>query len=177
MYEVPNTPGVPNSWPECYEMGIVIHRERNAKIIECIRDAKKPVLVFVQRIGHGELLADMAKDAGMTVPFLCGNDPSSVRMRTIKQLQTGKADSVIANVIWDEGVNIPAIRTLVLAGGGKSQIKTLQRLGRGLRLDEGKDTVEVIDFFDRSTRWLRQHSAAREKVWKSQGFVIKKKSI
>lgn len=177
MFRIPAHDSIPNSWPECYETGVMLDNRRNGKIIDCIKTYPRPILILVQRTGHGEILSDMAAKQGLKVPFVCGADNSTIRIKRIASLVDKKCDAVIASTIWDEGVDIPEIKTLILAGGGKSPVKSLQRLGRGLRLSEGKDHVEIIDFLDMSTRWLRSHSRAREKVWKSEGFKVGVKDI
>ena len=48
----------------------------------------------------------------------------------------------------------------------------LQRIGRGLRLDTGKEEVIVVDFMDEHSRTLKNHSNARIKVWKEEGFTV-----
>lgn len=172
MYNMPKDEGVPNCWPDCYDVGVVTHRERNAKVVNAIKQGVGPTLVLVQRIGHGKLLTKLAKDAGLNIKFIDGSTPIKERLKVKKDFAAGKFDAVIANRIWSEGIDIPEIRTLILAGGGKSAVKGLQEMGRGLRLDVGKQTVQVVDFYDRSTRWLREHSRQRANLWKSQGFHI-----
>ena len=56
-------------------------------------------------------------------------------------LKSGKIQCVIATVSWVEGVDIPNLTCVINAGGGKSEIQTLQKIGRGLRKTETKDTV------------------------------------
>jgi superfamily II DNA or RNA helicase len=172
VYKVPKHDGVPDNWPACYDVGIIANEKRNRKVVECVQGLGGPALVLVQRESHGKILELMFKERGMDVPFVYGKHDSDVRKESISLLKQGIIPAVIASTIWDEGVDIPELRTLVLAGGGKSLIKQLQRLGRGLRLSEGKNVVEVIDFYDKSRRWLKQHSDVRCKLWKEEGFKI-----
>lgn len=172
MYEVPKTDGVPNSWPDCYESGIVLNRRRNKQIIESIRSEPGPILVLVKSLAHGELLSELAIKEGLDVPFVQGKSTGDERAGHLARFRNGEYRAIIASSIWDTGVDIPEIKTLILAAGGKGKIKNLQSLGRGLRLSEGKDQVRVIDFFDKSTRWLRNHSKARKAIWESEGFTV-----
>ena len=172
MYDVPPSEGVSNSWPECYDDAIVLNSTRNKKVIDSIKNKPKPVLVLVQKVGHGELLEKMATSAGLDVTFLSGKDHSDIRKKAKELLQTGHIDAILATSVWDEGIDIPEVRTVILAGGGKSPIKNLQRIGRGLRLSSGKNEIELVDFLDRGTRWLSAHSRERMKLWKSQGFAV-----
>ena len=77
----------------------------------------------------------------------------------------------IATPIFDEGIDVPAIDVVVLAGAGKSHIKLLQRIGRGLRKKEGEDNTLVIhDFIDDTNKYLFKHSKARVAVYKDEKF-------
>lgn len=171
MYEVPYNKYIPNSWPDAYDAGVVLNRERNSAIVRMINEYPPPILVLVQRIGHGELLE--TPDA----PFVWGRDKVEERKEAVAKLQAGEIRALIASTIFDEGIDIPQIRTIILAGGGKSVVKGLQRLGRGLRLSEGKDKVHVVDFYDRSTRWLKNHSNQRKRLWLEQGFKVEMKKL
>lgn len=172
MYTVPKIEGVPNSWPDCYDLGIVLNRKRNLQIVKDIKDQPGPTLVLVKSLAHGTILS---KKAG--VPFVQGNSKALTRNAYIEQFRNGQLNALIASSIWDEGVDIPEIKTLILAAGGKGKIKNLQRLGRGLRLSDGKTRVNVIDFYDHNTRWLKAHSKEREKLWESQGFTVTIKEL
>jgi len=172
MFDMPVQQGISNSWPKCYDDGIVVNGARNQKVVDSIQKLAKPVLVLVQKIGHGELLEKLALKAGLIVKFLNGKSSSDIRRGAITLLKQNKVDAIIATVIFDEGIDIPEIRTIILAGGGKSPIKNLQRLGRGLRKTDGKNEVEIVDFYDRGTRWLLSHSRERKNLWENQGFTV-----
>lgn len=163
---------IDNSWPRCYDWGIVTHRERNQHIVDCYNTYPGPVLILVSKIGHGELLEKLLAKAGHIAPFLSGKSTASERKKAIKRLKSGDLMGVIASTIWDEGIDISNIGTVILAGGGKSEIKNLQRLGRGLRRADGKPNLRLVDFMDSSPAILKKHSSIREKLWKDQGFTL-----
>lgn len=54
----------------------------------------------------------------------------------------------VATTSWREGVDIPQLNAVVNSGGGKSEIQTLQGVGRGLRKTDDKNEVVIIDFLD-----------------------------
>ena len=172
IFDMGQDAGIPKGWPDCYDFGVVTHRSRNMKIIECLKSYPGPVLILVSKIGHGELLESMASKAGIDIPFLSGRSSQKERMDTLDKLSNSKLRGAIVSTIWDEGINCPAIRTIILAGAGKSEIKNLQRLGRGLRTAPGKSTLKLVDFMDRSPQTLLRHSNERYKFWKEQGFEI-----
>jgi superfamily II DNA or RNA helicase len=160
-------------WAEVYEYVITASPVRNRQIIEEIEAAPKPCLVLLQRKKHLEYLKAM----GMSdYKVLTGSNSKQQRMQTVKELKEGKIDVVICTTIFDEGVDIPELRSVIMAGGGKSKIKTLQRLGRGLRLAEGKDEVLIVDFIDfnpATPGWTAgKHSNLRMKTYRKEGFKV-----
>jgi superfamily II DNA or RNA helicase len=154
-------------WPECYDFYIVTNRIRNAEVARAFARYPGPTLVLVNKIAHGEILADT-----IGVPFLSGQSSADVRKDAIEKLKAGKLPGVVASTIWDEGIDIANIKTVILAGGGKSEIKNLQRLGRGLRIANGKQQLQLVDFIDQSPYILANHSKIRRKLWESQGFTV-----
>jgi superfamily II DNA or RNA helicase len=57
-----------------------------------------------------------------------------------------------------------------MADASKSYIRTLQRIGRGLRTQEGKEILYVHDFIDDGNKYLIEHSNARYDIYKNEGF-------
>jgi superfamily II DNA or RNA helicase len=175
LVKIIDTPDVvgPKQWPEVYESAIVLNRPRNLRIIEELAACPKPAIVMCTRLGHARVLHRMAKDKGIQLPAIqCGDTKNKDRTQMIKDLQSGREKAIIATTIYDDGLDIPELRTLIFAGGGKSTVASLQRIGRGLRLAAGKHEVLVIDFNDTSGTIMKRHSAARRKVWRDEGFTI-----
>jgi superfamily II DNA or RNA helicase len=160
------------TWPACYDEGIVMNRQRNEQIVESFKKNNGPTLIMVNRTGHGELLQSMLHKEKIDIPFADGTTDKNERERILNDLREGKLRGAVCSTIWDEGIDIPNLRTIILAGGGKSMIKNLQRLGRGLRTADDKAKLQVIDFFDSSSRTLKRHSETRKKLWESQGFDV-----
>ncbi len=175
MIKMPDI-GRPKSWPLVYDHAIVLNLNRNKRIIEELVKAPKPALVMTLRLGHAKVLAKLAENKGVSVPAVhCGAMKNKDRTKRIADLQSGKINAIIATTIYDEGLDIPELRTLILAGGGKSKVAALQRIGRGLRKAAGKHEVLVIDFLDQTGVTLKRHSAARKKIWKEEGFKVEDK--
>lgn len=72
-----------------------------------------------------------------------------------------KINGAIATSTWREGINIPSINSIYLAGGGKEARKILQEIGRGLRKTDDKKYVKIVDFFNPSHRFLIEHFGNR----------------
>ena len=76
---------------------------------------------------------------------------------------------LLASSIFDEGENLPSVSVLILAGGetgSKKGRRLRQRIGRVLRLAEGKERALVIDFFDKTHQYLEKHSKKRLEVYR-----------
>ena len=79
---------------------------------------------------------------------------------------------LVASPIMDEGIDISGIHTVVIAAGGKSPSRLLQRVGRGMRTEDGKDKVEIIDFWDTGVKLLQGHSQERKATYEEQGYKV-----
>ncbi len=156
-------------WPEIEYSGIVENEYRNMKISFIANKCDcKCVLVLVKKINHGKILEEYIDDS----IFLCGDTPVDIREQAVKDFEAGEDIVLIASTIFDEGISINEIRNLIIAGGGASPIKSIQRLGRGLRLAKGKTTVNVFDFYDDTNPILKRHSKNRYKTYLAEGFEI-----
>ncbi len=175
IIEMPAVKG-PKSWPEVYDSAIILNDYRNDRIIKELIAAPKPAFVMCTRLGHAKALHKYAESLGFSLPAVMSGDTSNKdRIQAIKDLQSGKEKAIIATTIFDEGVDLPELRTIIMAGGGKSVVAQLQRIGRGLRTSKGKYEILVIDFNDTSGAIMKRHSAGRRKVWQDEGFTIEEK--
>ncbi len=84
----------------------------------------------------------------------------------------GETEIIITNKIFQKGVDIPPLLTIIIAGGGQSVVDSLQRVGRGMRIIEGKKAFTVIDFMDKGQDWVYRHSRARKKAYKDAGYIV-----
>ena len=175
MIEMPDI-GRPKGWPEVYDNAIVLNTIRNERIVDELIACPKPAIVMCTRLAHAKVLRNMLFRRGFSLPAVqCGDTKNKERTRVIADLQSGKEKAIIATTIYDEGVDVPNLRTIIMAGAGKSRVALLQRLGRGLRRSAGKDEALVIDFDDKTGVVLKRHSKARRKVWEAEGFTVEEK--
>lgn len=108
----------------------------------------------------------------MECEMLYGDDSLARREEIKEQLKNKELNVVLASTIFDQGVDAPSLSALVLAGSGKSLVRSIQRIGRILRKYEGKKNVAVIDFYDQE-RYLKQHSKRRYEIYSQEpGFEV-----
>lgn len=139
-------------YQDVYDFGIVNNKRRNRQIAEIAKefyDKKQTVLIFVTQIKHGELIVEeIQKLLKIKIPFVQGKMPQDDRNKIKNKLNKGEIRVCVATTSWREGVDIPQLNAVVNSGGGKSEIQTLQGVGRGLRKTDDKNEVVIIDFLD-----------------------------
>ena len=146
---------------------IINNEERNDLIVEKAFEMVKEglVLILVDLIKHGEELAKKvaSKMSGHTLIFVHGN--SKKRKEIFNAIKKDEYNIVISTKIYGEGVDIPNMRTLILANGGKSVVKTVQEIGRPLTIFPDKQRAVIYDFMDRA-KSLKGHFNDRYEIYK-----------
>jgi superfamily II DNA or RNA helicase len=159
-----------------YEHGIVTNIDRNQMIVEMSLRAVRsglPTFVLVRLAKHGNLLRKMFSMEGVEAKFLNYRVKSKDRRQEVQNFDSGKVNILIASSIFDVGINVERLRFLMVAPGGRSAIKTIQRLGRPLRpKKEGDNTVTIVDFYDRTHPNLEDSSRERFQAYKSEGHNV-----
>lgn len=165
------------TYASIYKEAIVENDERNkiiAKMATTMADNGSNVLVLVQQIAHGKILKELMPES----KFLHGSSTGKERHSHLEEMRGEKSRITVASVIFDEGIDVRSLDTLILAGGGKSKTRALQRIGRTLRpytnpiTGEKKEFATIIDFEDHC-KYLLQHSRKRKSIYKTEEeFVI-----
>ena len=155
-----------------YKTLVVSSKPRNEAIVEIAKKAAKPSLIFVQRVKHGQLLLAQLRRAGLRVEMVDGKHASGSRKTHIEALERGDLDLLICTVIFQEGVDIPDLQSVIVATAGASSIAAIQRMGRGMRKAEGKTTFEVWDIMDVGDKWLEKHSKERGRAYLDEGHDV-----
>ena len=153
-------------YQEVYQHYIVNNKRRNGMIAEqalALAGQGRSVLILVSQVAHGEALRELLPD----VPLVQGSDSAGHRHHIFRELQDRRRLIVIATTLADEGLDIPSLRAVILASGGKSETRALQRVGRALRTAPGKTEALVVDFFDNAP-FLKEHSMARLELFRNE---------
>ena len=157
-------PSFSERYKELYEDLIMNNDERNRAIVEkAVELAKKGhrVLIDVKRIEHGRILKEMLERKGIKAEFLSSKSPN--RREILEAYKRGEIPVLISTLL-KEGVDIPEISAIILAGGGKSDIMTIQTIGRALRPKKGMKAV-IVDVED-DDPLLFTHFLERQKALK-----------
>lgn len=163
-------------WQKAYEVGIVNNEARNKYLCAEVLRGKKyglNAMILVQHKAHGEILKEMLTKAGVKVEFIYGEDDQKARDKALKALGTGALDVLIGSTILDVGVDVPSVGMIVLAGGGKAEVATRQRIGRGLREKKvGPNVAFIVDVADDHNMHLKGHYFQRRQIVSSTpGFA------
>jgi superfamily II DNA or RNA helicase len=160
------------SWADVYRELVTDSERRNRAVLEMARRAEKPAMVFTTGVAHGRDLAKKLRQAGMNAEFVSGSASLDRRQRAVRDLASGRLDVVCATSVFNEGVDVPCLRSVVNAAGGKSGIATIQRAGRALRVEPGKSTATIWDVGDKGDRWLAQHARERVRAYQREGYPV-----
>lgn len=133
------------------------------ELVQVHHDGDTSILILVRRIEHGRALLTELQRLKIPAEFVSGKHNPHARERTKAAFHDGKLKVLIASDIYKEGVDLPCIEVLLLAGGGESNKDWRQRVGRGLRTHPGKASVRIYDFLFTGNKILEKHSQARLK--------------
>jgi hypothetical protein len=91
-------------------------------------------------------MAARFQEAGFQAKVVLGETPEVERQDAIRALRLGELQILFTVDVFNEGVDLPEVDTLLLLRPTESATVFLQQLGRGLRLHEGKECLTVLDF-------------------------------
>ncbi len=103
-------------------------------------------LGFCVSIEHAKFMAESFNRAGISSMHLTSFSPDDLRKNAKEMLRTGEIKFIFVVDIYNEGVDIPEVNTVLFLRPTKSLTVFIQQLGRGLRLSPGKDCLTVLDF-------------------------------
>ena len=151
---------------------------RNRLIASIAKNVPKPFMIIVKEIWHGKLIEKECRKQGLNIRFLHGQINPEIRRKVFDMVRKQQIDGIVVTTLGDEGLDLPALRTLILAGEGKSPTKAYQRVGRALRPFPGKKEALVVDIHTHA-RYFEQHGWERRKIylyekeWKIEDITFK----
>ena len=163
------------SYLDVYDQFIVNNENRNNIIKDIVNDIRSKkdsarILILTKSLEHGRTLEKLLGDG---CEFLEGKNSLGERYESISRFRDSSGSRIlIGTKILQTGINIEEITHFINARGMKSEIATLQALGRALRKHETKSKVFVYDFLDKE-KYLLDHSKSRQKYYKKEGHEVK----
>ncbi|MFJ1911474.1 DUF3427 domain-containing protein [Streptomyces sp. NPDC088147] len=112
-------------------------------------------LGFCVSVAHAHFMANFFQQAGLNATALSGETPSEQRKAALDALRSGELQVIFSVDLFNEGLDIPDVDTLLLLRPTSSATVFLQQLGRGLRRCEGKAVLTVLDFIGQHRKEFR----------------------
>ena len=120
-------------------------------ILKALRDkvldlAHMRALCFCVSREHARYMADVFNRVGIQSAAVLGDTPAPERERHVRDLREGRLQALFTVDVFNEGVDVPAINTVLFLRPTESSTVFLQQLGRGLRRASGKAVLTALDF-------------------------------
>lgn len=152
--------------------------DRNNFLTKLCSKLPNNILLLVNHIKHGEALLEyLEKVEDKQVYFIRGEVAVEERER-IKQIME-KHDNVVCiaiSAIFSTGINIKNLHNIIFAAGGKSFIRTVQSIGRGLRKHETKDKLVIMDVCD-NLPYGKRHCEKRKTIYDKEKIMYKEVQV
>jgi superfamily II DNA or RNA helicase len=154
------------------------HEKRN-QIIAKLSDALiGNTLIMVNHLDHGDQLLHIVRSrSDKRVFFVKGEMEVEERKKIIDMME--KNDNIICIAmasIFSTGINIKNLPNIIFAGLGKSFIRVVQSIGRGLRLHDNKSKLRIIDVSD-NLKYSYSHALHRQEIYDKEQIVWRSKEI
>ena len=173
---------VGTNYPEILRKDILLSPLRNAKLmkaaVEEALEKNRTCLFLIDETEQGKIMMKIADRMGIDVTFVHGKIESSKIKNTIKLLNERKIQFVIATKVFGVGTDIPNVDIVALVSCRKSEIDTVQKIGRGRRRVIGRaDHLTVYDCVDkvrgtRAAKHFYAHSLERLNTYKEKNWEI-----
>ena len=126
-------------------------------------------LVLVDRVKSGEMLVERLPDS----VFVSGAMKTTDRKEHYDEIKDSDGKIIVATYgVAAVGINIPRIFNLVLLEPGKSFVRVIQSIGRGIRKAQDKDHVEIWDVTS-ACKFSKKHLTTRKKYYEEAGYPYK----
>ena len=147
---------------------LVTNEDRIKYIGKLLNNIKQTgnTLILVDRISAGELLQELIPDS----VFVKGDVKLTDRKEAYDEIKEGTNKVIIATYgVAAVGINIPRIFNLVLLEPGKSFVRVIQSIGRGVRKAKDKDFVQIWDITS-TCKYAKRHLTQRKKFYKEAEY-------
>jgi superfamily II DNA or RNA helicase len=147
---------------------LVTNKDRIEYIGKLLNNIKQTgnTLILVDRISAGEMLQELIPNS----TFVKGDVKLKDRKETYDTIKEGTNEVIIATYgVAAVGINIPRIFNLVLIEPGKSFVRVIQSIGRGVRKAKDKDFVQIWDITS-TCKYAKRHLTERKKFYKEAQY-------
>lgn len=137
-----------------------IYTGNDARVVLVLREIRDKVsepsrmraLGFCVSVEHARFMARKFQDHGLAAEAVTGETPERKRQQALEGLRSGSLQVLFTVDLFNEGVDVPTVDTLLLLRPTDSPVLFQQQLGRGLRHAPDKDCLTVLDFIGQAHR-------------------------
>ncbi len=169
--------------PNGYDVGaldnLVTGNEiRLAKVVAALRERvldpfRMRCLGFCVSVAHAEWMARRFTEMGIPSRAVSGVTPEAERADAVAALRERRINAIFSRDVFNEGVDIPEVDTVMFLRPTESATVFLQQLGRGLRRFIGKPSLTVLDFIGQQNRRFRFAPRFAALTGRHRGALVK----
>ena len=111
-------------------------------------------IAFCATVTHADFMAESFRRNGVAAVAVHSGPTSAPRLGSVERLRAGELKVICAVDIFNEGLDVPEVDTVLMLRPTESPVVFLQQLGRGLRRNPGKNALTVIDFIGNHRSFL-----------------------
>lgn len=152
-----------------------LYTGNHARAVLIIRSIKKYTadiesikgLGFCVSKKHAESMSDFFNQKGIPSINLDSDSPQAKRNAAKSRLLRGEIKFIFVVDLYNEGVDIPEVNTVLFLRPTESATIFIQQLGRGLRISEGKEVLTVLDFVGQANKEFNFRTKFRSIIGRS----------
>ena len=131
-------------------------------------------LVLVDRVAAGHALVDLLGDIAV---FVSGATKAKARQDEYDEVATSTGKIIVATYgVAAVGINLPRIFNLVLVEPGKSFVRVIQSIGRGIRKAKDKDHVQIWDVTS-TCKFAKRHLTKRKQFYREANYPFTQEKL
>jgi superfamily II DNA or RNA helicase len=145
------------------------HNDRNNLLKRLCNKLTNNTLILVNHIAHGEALLECMQDMKSKQVYFIRGEVDVEDREKIKRImeRDNNVICIAISAIFSTGVNVKNLHNIVFAAGGKSFIRTVQSIGRGLRKHSLKEKLFIFDICD-NLRYGMKHFKERIDIYNKE---------
>ncbi|WP_137148199.1 DUF3427 domain-containing protein [Mycolicibacterium sp. CR10] len=140
--------------PQALEAAIETQERAQSAFDEWQSRCGKRTLAFCASKHHSDFMSAFFLERGIRCASVHSGPSSAPRHQSIDDLRSGALEVIFTVDLFNEGLDVPDIDTVLMLRPTESPIIFLQQLGRGLRIKEGKDALTIVDFIGNHRSFL-----------------------
>ena len=170
FYELSGSRAGADEYANDYTFSVVQNEERERALLSVVgKYASRKIIILTKQVEHGARIQSLIPGS----IHIHGSLASKKRKEDWKNFLASSNGVCVATIsIAGKGLDIPDLGVIINASGNKSDINSLQTLGRVVRALDGKKDAFYIDFIDTGI-FTRRHSKERIKCFEQEGHDVK----